>query len=38
VSVTILVIDDPAPFLDLAQRDRRLRLYKPISEKLGETA
>jgi len=32
------MIDDPAPFLDLAQRDRRLHLYKPISKKLRETA
>jgi hypothetical protein len=32
------VIDDPTPLLDLAQRDPRIRLYKPISEKLRETA
>ena len=32
------VIDDPEPFRDLAQRDPRVRLYKPISEKLREIA
>jgi hypothetical protein len=32
------VITDPAPLLDLARRDPRIRLYKPISEKLRETA
>jgi hypothetical protein len=31
------VIDDPAPFLDVAQRDPRVRVYKPISDKLRET-
>jgi hypothetical protein len=31
------VIDDPEPFRDLAGRDPRVRLYKPISEKLRET-
>jgi hypothetical protein len=33
----LAVIDDPAPFLDLAQRDDRIRLYRPISEKLWES-
>jgi hypothetical protein len=28
------VMDDPAPLLDLARGDARLRLYRPISEKL----
>ena len=32
----LAVIDDAAPFLDLAHRDPRLRLYRPISEKLRE--
>jgi hypothetical protein len=32
----LAVIDDPAPFLDLAGRDPRVRLYRPISEKLRE--
>ena len=31
------VIDDPAPFLDLAHHDERVRLYRPISEKLHES-
>jgi hypothetical protein len=30
------VIGDPAPLLDLASRDERVRLYRPISEKLRE--
>jgi hypothetical protein len=34
----LAVIDDPAPLLDLAHRDTRVRLYRPISEKLRETA
>ena len=34
----LAVIDDPAPFLDLARADQRVRLYRPISEKLRETA
>ena len=34
----LAVIDDPAPLLDLAGRDERVRLYRPISEKLRETA
>lgn len=32
----LAVIADPAPLLDLAQRDGRVRLYRPISEKLCE--
>ncbi|HEU0215404.1 MAG TPA: hypothetical protein VFQ90_02010 [Stellaceae bacterium] len=32
----LAVIADPAPLLDLAQRDDRVRLYRPISEKLTE--
>jgi hypothetical protein len=32
------VVDDPAPLRDLASRDERIRLYKPISDKLRETA
>jgi hypothetical protein len=32
------VIDDPAPLLDLASRDTRVRLYQPISGKLRESA
>jgi hypothetical protein len=31
------VIDDATPFRDLAERDPRVRLYKPISEKLHES-
>ena len=34
----LAVIDDPAPFLDLAGRDTRVRVYRPLSEKLRETA
>jgi hypothetical protein len=34
----LAVVGDPAPFLDLAGRDTRVRLYKPISDKLRETA
>jgi hypothetical protein len=34
----LAVIDDPAPFLDLARADERVRLYRPISEKLHEAA
>ena len=34
----IAVVNDPAPLLDLARRDRRVRLYRPISDKLRETA
>jgi hypothetical protein len=33
----LAVIDDPAPLIDLAKADPRLRLYRPISEKLWET-
>jgi hypothetical protein len=32
----LAVIADPAPLLDLARRDPRVRLYRPISEKLRE--
>lgn len=32
----LAVIGDPAPLLDLARRDTRVRLYRPISEKLRE--
>jgi hypothetical protein len=32
----LAVIADPAPALDLARRDDRVRLYRPISEKLWE--
>lgn len=34
----LAVIGDPEPFLDLARRDDRVRLYRPISEKLREAA
>src|SRR5437868_5631753 len=30
----LAVLNDPAPVLDLARRDPRLRLYRPISEKI----
>lgn len=30
----LAVIDDPAPFVALAHRDPRIRLYRPISEKI----
>jgi hypothetical protein len=30
----LAVVRDPAPFEPLAQRDRRVRLYRPISEKI----
>ena len=30
----LAVLTDPAPFLDLARRDLRVRVYRPISEKL----
>jgi hypothetical protein len=33
----LAVIDDPAPLLDIARGDERVRLYRPISEKLRET-
>ncbi|HTW51800.1 MAG TPA: hypothetical protein VME45_07905 [Stellaceae bacterium] len=33
----LAVMDDPAPVLDLAGRDERVRLYRPISDKLRET-
>lgn len=32
----LVVIGDPAPLIDLAKADRRVRLYRPISEKLWE--
>lgn len=32
----LAIIDDPEPFLDLARRDERARLYRPISEKLHQ--
>jgi len=32
----IAVVDDSAPLLDLARRDERVRLYRPISDKLWE--
>jgi hypothetical protein len=32
----LAVIDDPAPLLELAHGDERVRLYRPISEKLRE--
>jgi hypothetical protein len=32
------VIGDAAPLLDLVRRDPRVRVYKPISDKLRETA
>jgi hypothetical protein len=34
----LAIIDDPALLLDLAQSDTRVRLYRPISEKLRESA
>jgi hypothetical protein len=30
----LAVLKDPAPVLDLARRDPRIRLYRPISEKI----
>jgi hypothetical protein len=30
----LAVLNDPAPVLDLARRDPRIRLYRPISEKI----
>ncbi len=30
----LAVVSDPAPLLDLARRDRRVRLFRPISEKI----
>lgn len=33
----LAVVEDPAPLLDLARGDTRVRLYRPISEKLRET-
>jgi hypothetical protein len=32
-----VVLHDPEPFVELAHRDERVRLYRPISEKLRET-
>jgi len=34
----LAVIADPAPFVPLAQRDPRIRLYRPISEKIRAAA
>jgi len=35
----LAVLNDPAPILDLAGPDKRIRLYRPISEKIrGESA
>jgi hypothetical protein len=34
----LAVIADPAPLLPLAERDPRVRLYRPISDKIWETA
>jgi hypothetical protein len=34
----VAVIDDPIPFLDLARRDPRICLYRPISEKIRAVA
>jgi len=31
-----VVVHDPEPFRDLARRDERVRLYRPISDKLRE--
>jgi hypothetical protein len=31
-------VKDPAPFLDAARRDPRIRLYRPISEKIRAAA
>jgi hypothetical protein len=30
----LVVLSDPAPLLDLSRRDSRVRLYRPISEKI----
>ena len=30
----LAMVDGPAPFLALAERDPRIRLYRPISEKI----
>jgi hypothetical protein len=32
----LAVVDDPTPLLDLAKRDERVRLYRPISDKIRE--
>jgi hypothetical protein len=34
----LAVLSDPAPLLDLAGRDPRIRLYRPISEKIRAPA
>ncbi len=34
----LAVVSDPAPLLGLARRDPRIRLYRPISEKIRATA
>ena len=30
----LAVLNDPAPLLDLARQDPRVRVYRPISEKI----
>jgi hypothetical protein len=30
----LAIIDDPLPLVGLAQRDDRVRLFRPISEKI----
>jgi hypothetical protein len=30
----LAVVNDPAPLLDLARHDPRVRIYRPISEKI----
>jgi hypothetical protein len=34
----IAVVDDPAPLVEIARRDERVRLYRPISEKIRSAA
>ena len=34
----LTVLSNPAPFLDLARRDPRVRVYRPISEKIHAAA
>ena len=34
----LAVLNDPAPVLDLARHDPRVRLYRPISEKIRAPA
>ena len=33
----LAVVEDPAPLVALAERDKRIRLYRPISEKIRAT-